>query len=60
MTSKDNYCVIMGGGIGSRFCRLAARQCLNSFWISLVQVVRCCSKPSIDSIKLFLRRTYLL
>ena len=32
--------------------RLAARQCLNSFWISLEQVVHCCNRLSTDSTKL--------
>ncbi len=39
MTNKDNYCVIMGGGIGSRFGHSAAKHFQNNFWISLVQDV---------------------
>ena len=34
MTNSNNYCVIMGGGIGSRFWHIAAKTFLNNFLIS--------------------------
>ena len=53
--NKDNYCVIMGGGIGSRFWPFsrndfglsAGRLYPNSFLISLARGVLCFSKRSI-------------
>ena len=58
-TNKDNFCVIMGGGIGSRFWPFSRKRSLNSFWTSLAQAGHYCNKPSTASIKLFPQRTYL-
>ena len=37
---KDNYCVIMGGGIGSRFWPFSREVTLNSFLTFSVQAGR--------------------
>lgn len=37
---KDNYCVIMGGGIGSRFWPFSRESYLNSFLTFSVQAGR--------------------
>ena len=46
MTNMDNYCVIMGGGIGSRFWPLAAKHCPNNFLTSSEPVVHSYNRPS--------------
>ena len=43
MTNMDNYCVIMGGGIGGR---LAAKHCPNNFLTSSEPVVHSYNRPS--------------
>ena len=51
MTNSNNYCVIMGGGIGSRFGPSVAKASLNSFLISSALAVLYFNKPMIASVK---------
>ena len=60
MTSKDNYCVIMGGGIGSRFWPFSRKTPSKTIpWISLARGVLCCNKPSTAYSKVIPTRKYI-
>ena len=46
MTNMDNYCVIMGGGIGSRFWPFSRKTLPKQFLDSSEPVVHSCNRPS--------------
>ena len=46
MTNMDNYCVIMGGGIGSRFWPFSRKTLPKQFLDFFEPVVHSCNRPS--------------
>lgn len=51
MTNKDNFCVIMGGGIGSRFWPFSRKTLPKQFLDFLAQGVHYCNRHLIASVK---------
>ena len=59
MSNGNNYCVIMAGGTGSRFGRIAEKNFLNSLLIFSELGILYCNRRSIVLRKSFLQKISL-